>query len=101
MYIWLFLSWDVETSKSKGSDFGSPREVFFDFLTSKIKQPISRLESYEIPMCTEYRWRNSLECGLQFFASLCKTRQQMYHEKIIHGKSSVTSASNCNDYLIS
>ena len=38
-----------ETSKSKGRDFGSPREVSYDFLTSKIKQPISRLQSYEIP----------------------------------------------------
>ena len=38
--------WDitVKTSKSKGRDFGSPREVSYDFLTSKIKQPISRLQ---------------------------------------------------------
>ena len=55
--IYLFLSWDVETSKSKGSDFGSPREVFFDFLTSKIKQPISRLQGYEIPV-----WKKKAHC---------------------------------------
>ena len=43
--------WDitVKTSKSKGRDFGSPREFSYDFLTSKIKQPISRFQSYEIP----------------------------------------------------
>ena len=59
--------WDitVKTSKSKGRDFGSPREVSYDFLTSKIKQPISRLQSYGIPA-----WKKIERLRLTFIGSL-------------------------------